>query len=101
MSTFHKDRLEIINLDVRSDDWGQHFDDVFVLFVSLVVLFLNESLKVLKISLIQRVYMKTHEGLLELLGKSRVDLIESLLNLADKRPYYSQSCIDIVLHDLL
>jgi hypothetical protein len=101
MTRFHKDRLEIINLDVCSDDWGQHFDDVFVLFVSLVVLFLNESLKVLKISLIQRVYMRTHEGLLELLGKSRVDLIESLLNLADKRPYYSQSCIDIVLHDLL
>jgi len=45
--------------------------------------------------------MRTQEGLLELFGKSRVDLIESLLNLANKRPYNSQSSINIVLHDLL
>jgi hypothetical protein len=44
MTRFLKDILEIINLDACSDDWRQHFDDFFVLFVSIVVLFLNESL---------------------------------------------------------
>jgi hypothetical protein len=52
MSRFLKDRLEITNLDACSDDWRQHFNDFLVLFVSLVVLFLNESLKTLKISLV-------------------------------------------------
>jgi hypothetical protein len=100
MTRFLKDRLEITNLDACSNDWRQHFDDFFILFVSLVVLFLNESLKSLKISLIILVKLGRNERVLDLLREILVDLIESFLNLADKGPDYSQSCIYVLLHNL-
>jgi hypothetical protein len=101
MSKFLKDRLYITNLDACSDEWRQHFDDFFVLFVSLVVLFLNETLKTLKISLIILVDLGRYKRVLDLPREILVDLIKSFLNLADKRPDYSQSCINILLHNLL